>query len=462
MLRFATSLLALASTTLAHTWIEEYQVIGPNGTYIGDKGYSRGYVARTDPTFEGDANILWLLPELSARMQDGSVRNRINSSDLLCHPNQRTANYSNPEYPPLKVQPGSYVAMKYLENGHVTLPWNQAGKPQMGGTVYVYGTMNPSSTEKIADVLLWNANQTGGNRRGWLMATQNYDDGRCHQINDCDISAERQVRFPLKVPGQPTSPSQEQWCESDLKIPTTQKGGKLTTYWVWQWPTDPNKDCIYPDGKDEYYTTCADFEVEAPSPGDEKIAAEPATNTLIQECPQTKAVSTYQERQAITTSRPIILDNWNRVLGHTNAVNPSFSSACSASLVAMQDAPATVPPSCPADKWATGALFASISSRVLAEMGYTPKLDMPASTSGVPPPATTPVPGSVPAPDTAVASAPPTTFFTTSTYTSIYSTAVATVTSVAPAAPPPSAPPAPPAVKARHVARHRVHARHFD
>ncbi|KAF2857512.1 hypothetical protein K470DRAFT_223220, partial [Piedraia hortae CBS 480.64] len=252
-LTLVSGLLSSAGPALGHSWIDEFQVIGPNGSYTGDRGFARGYVARTDPSFNG-FSVNYQVPS------DESGRIRINSSDLLCHPSQRASNYTNPSYPMLQVQPGSHVAMKYLENGHVTLPWNQLGKPKAGGTVFVYGTTQPSESEKMVDVLRWTKDGKGGNGRGFLMAAQAYDDGRCHQLNCGNVSLARQVLYPNHVPGQPTS-SLEQWCESNVHIPASQPEGRLTVYWVWQWPTEPNADCTYPGGKDEYYTTCADFNV---------------------------------------------------------------------------------------------------------------------------------------------------------------------------------------------------------
>ncbi|KYG41895.1 hypothetical protein M433DRAFT_7597 [Acidomyces richmondensis BFW] len=167
--------LSLALPTSAHSWIEEYQVIDSNGKYIGDKGYSRGYIARTDPAFTG-SSMTYLIPQ---------VGNRINPTDMLCHPDQRTSNYFNPAYPKLKVQPGGYVAMKYLENGHVTLPWNHRGKPKPARTVF--------------------------------------------------------------------------------------------------WPTQLDYDCTYPDGKDEYYSTCADFDIV--DENDAALVAALATNPLVQQDP---------------------------------------------------------------------------------------------------------------------------------------------------------------------------------
>jgi hypothetical protein len=35
------------------------------------------------------------------------------------------------------------LAIKYLENGHVTLPQNQLGKPPGAGTVHVFVTLSP-------------------------------------------------------------------------------------------------------------------------------------------------------------------------------------------------------------------------------------------------------------------------------------------------------------------------------
>lgn len=366
----ASLLVSLAPSTHAHTWIEEYQVIGPNGSYIGDRGFSRGYTARTDPDFNGDANILWMLPQLTAVMPDGGVRLRVNASDSLCHPNQRTSNYTDPRYPKLKAAPGNFVAMKYLENGHVTLPWNQPGKPLEGGTAYVFGTTKPLDDEKIVDVMKWNKEGNGGDGRGWLLSAQNFDDGRCHQINDCVLSVERQAVFPNTIPGQ--NVSAEQWCESDVQIPKNVQPGTLTTYWVWQWPTSPESECVYPDGKDEYYTTCADFEIVGDTPGDVKIVDEVSTNTLIQENFQTTAVSTYMERKAHATL-PVIVQDWNmKVATPTQVRNESWAASCSSVLLAAQTAAAAgvvpqPPPSCPAGKWATGTLSAIVAESALAK-----------------------------------------------------------------------------------------------
>ena len=94
------------------------------------------------------------------------------------------------------------MAVKHLENCHVTLPQNQPGKPLAGGTVFVFGTTQPSENEKLLDVLQWTADSTGGNQLWTLLTAQNFDDGRCYQIN---ISVPRQNVFADPTLGQPGS-----------------------------------------------------------------------------------------------------------------------------------------------------------------------------------------------------------------------------------------------------------------
>lgn len=322
------ALLALATLSqlaAAHSWVEEYQVISDNGSYTGARGYSRGYVSRADPTYNG-FSMMWMLPSLEARMDDGAVRSRINSSDLLCHPAQRTSNYTS-AFPKLKVSPGDYVAAKYLENGHVTLPWNITGKPPGSGTIFIFGTTQPSDTEKIADVMEWNTSGTGGNGKGFLLNAQNFDDGRCHQLNCASISQQRQMLTPNHVAGQPAS-TVESWCETDIKIPANLAKGTLTTYWVWQWPTEPNADCNTPAGKDEYYTTCADFEIVDKAEMN-KMPATPTTADAGAN-PQSVAVSDYKSRTAFTTTPSVVMQQNGKVVGKVASVNSAFVSACSA------------------------------------------------------------------------------------------------------------------------------------
>ncbi|KAK4945054.1 hypothetical protein LTR10_015731 [Elasticomyces elasticus] len=368
------SLLALAALStlpaaLAHSWIEEFQVIDSNGSYIGDRGFPRGYMARTDPGYNGFV-MNYLLPETGVR---------ITSNDSLCHPAQRTSNYTNPAYPKLQVTPGSYVAMKYLENGHVTLPWNQLGKPPGGGTVFVYGTTQPSDDEKIANVLPWTSDGKGGNGKGFLMTAQNFDDGRCYQINCGNISTDRQTLFPNHVADQPTSVI-EQWCETDLKIPETIAAGTLSVYWVWQWPTESNKDCTYPDGKDEYYTTCSDVEIVAGgSDADAKILAEVGTNTLAQENPQTTAVSGFKSRNAFSTDPAMVVIEGTKTIGKVVKAAATFMSACSATGNVAPDV--TIPGSCAQVSIFSGAPVSS-AAQAAKQFATTMNLAAPAAPTG--------------------------------------------------------------------------------
>ncbi|KAH0338993.1 hypothetical protein KCU81_g7341, partial [Aureobasidium melanogenum] len=317
----ATVIAAVLGQASAHSWVEEMQVIdSATGNYTGDYGYTRGYVARTDPGFNGDS-VDYLVPALS------SGRTRIDSTDLLCHPDQRTSNYTNPEYPRLQVAPGSYIAMKYLENGHVTLPQNQPGKPKAAGTVFVYATTNPSDTEKIVDVLKWNTAGNGGDSRGSQIAAQSFDDGRCHQLNSGTISMQRQKAFPDRVPGQPDS-NIEQWCETDVHIPSTYKSGQtVTVYWVWQWPTEAGVDPTYPTGKDEYYTSCAEIDIV------DSVSNASPVHTLQQQDPQTTAVSSFKSRMVLTSSPLYTLAAASGSATSTGAAAASSATTTSSSAV---------------------------------------------------------------------------------------------------------------------------------
>lgn len=272
---------SLFSAASAHSWNEQLAVIGADGKYVGGYGYPRGYVARTDPGYTGES-MKYILPAAD------SGRTRVDKSDLLCHPSQRIPNQPA-KYPRLQVAPGSAIAMKYLENGHVTIPSNQPGKPSPSrGAVYVFGTTQPSPTEKLTDILQWTKDGSGGNGKGRLLGANNFDDGRCHQINDQSISKQRQTSFPDNTNGTP----QELWCETDIVLPKDITPGKpLTVYWVWDWPTAAGTSGV-PDGKDEYYTTCSDLDVVAKAPSG------PVKNQLTQQDPMMKAVSSYKNRPA--------------------------------------------------------------------------------------------------------------------------------------------------------------------
>lgn len=325
VLRVAICGLAFSQSVSAHTWVEQMQVIGTNGSYIGASGYPRGYVARTDPSFTGFSNK-WQLPSPDT----DTGRTRITDSMLVCHPSQRAATYSS-EYPQLSVAPGSYVAMKYLENGHVTQPFIPAGKPAGSGTVFIFGTYEPSATETLVDVLSWTKDGKGGNGKGWLMAAQNYDDGRCHQLNQAPISINRQMSDGNHPPGQPTV-QLEQWCEADVLIPTDARvGATLTTYFVWDWSTGMQTEGAM-CGKDEYYTTCSDFKIVNGGDGLSKLAAIFDVHSLVQQDPQTNAVSDYQSRTADNPTPTIITEE-----------GCSYTSATSSSVPASMTEHTTLP-----------------------------------------------------------------------------------------------------------------------
>ena len=241
MKSFSTSVAAIAaplallvSSVSAHSWVEYAYKLAPNGTMVGAPGYARGYVPRnsTDPPFS-DSIPVNILPVAGQSAYSGNeILNKFKYE-------------SNPKFPMLEAEAGEYVAIMHLENGHTTLPQNQPLKPENRGTIYFYGTTQAKEDEKLFDVhLLWNRDGTGGDGRGKLLATRNYDDGQCYQPNPGKLSTDRAEELaPYGA-----KHDEELACQSDIKLPDDLKDGDIyTIYWYWDWP-DLNKDKIDMNG----------------------------------------------------------------------------------------------------------------------------------------------------------------------------------------------------------------------
>jgi hypothetical protein len=259
----AATLLAIAQPISGHTWLEQARKIAPNGTMVGDPGFQRHYIARTASNFTGDINQL-------------RSNATIGPTDKICK--DPVGSYFDPNFPMLQVSPGDFIALQYLENGHVTKFFVQPGKPANRGTVYVYGTDQPSDDDTILGVhLQWTVDGTGGDQRGRLLATRNFDDGQCYEANDSPLSQQRQGQFkkPAEAPMDASL-----WCQTDLQLPNDiATNGTYTLYWVWDWPLlDPTKIDInstangdFPSGnlagqdprvvKAETYTSCLELQV---------------------------------------------------------------------------------------------------------------------------------------------------------------------------------------------------------
>lgn len=230
-------LLATAPLASGHSWIEYAKKLAKNGTMVGDVGYPRGYVPRnsTDPVYEDSIpqNILPI-----------SGQSAYSGNEIL----NKYKYTATPEYPMLEAAAGDYVAVMHLENGHTTLPQNQPKKPLNRGTIYFYGTSQPKDEEKLFDVhLLWNKDGSGGDKRGRLLATRNYDDGQCYQTNPGVLSTDRAAKYADKG----AKHDEELACQSDIKLPDDLAEGSIyTIYWYWDWP-DLNADVIDMNGTSE-------------------------------------------------------------------------------------------------------------------------------------------------------------------------------------------------------------------
>ncbi|KAJ5468191.1 hypothetical protein N7475_005943 [Penicillium sp. IBT 31633x] len=247
------ALLALCTPTNAHSWVEELTLIAPNGTFVGTPGYPRGNYLRTTPGFSDTAMTYLVPPNTRANVT------QILPIDKMCKDTQQDQTQSDGS-PRLEAGAGATIALRFQENGHVTVPQTQPGKPANRGFVYVYGTTQPKTGEIFLDVHgAWTRDGTGGDGRGVLLSVQNFDDGRCYQVNGGEISVTRQAKFTHTAS---LLMGADLWCQQDIQLPATIPSGKpYTLYWVWDWPTAAGVDSTYPNGKAEIYTTCIDVDV---------------------------------------------------------------------------------------------------------------------------------------------------------------------------------------------------------
>lgn len=217
----AAAVLAFAQSISAHSWVENVMRIASNGTMVGEPGYARGWMARTEPGW-GDAIPQHLLPPSGQAFYSGEEV--INKYEFEAHP----------KFPMLKASPGDHIALLHTENGHTTLPQNQPFKPKNRGTVFIYGTSQPKRKEKLFDVhLRWSRDGTGGDKRGRLLAAGNYDDGQCFQPNPGPISNSR----AQELANDGANHDRELLCQSDIQLPSDLKAGSVyTLYWYWDWP----------------------------------------------------------------------------------------------------------------------------------------------------------------------------------------------------------------------------------
>jgi hypothetical protein len=236
------ALLAFLPAALSHSWVEQLRRIGSNGAFVGDPGYPRHFIDRSEPGWS-DTLFTYLLPP-----NDNSRPHEILPADKISRYTKAEANY-RPQFPMLKAAPGAMVALRYQENGHVSLPDTQANKPLNRGTIYVFGTSDARDDDKLLSIFgQWNADGTGGDRRGRLLATRHYDDGQCYQDNNGQIATSRKAEFPKGE--DPLQGAGNLWCQTDVQLPDDVKAGVYTIYWVWVWPTlTPERHATSKDGK---------------------------------------------------------------------------------------------------------------------------------------------------------------------------------------------------------------------
>ncbi|MCJ1350290.1 MAG: hypothetical protein MMC33_000271 [Icmadophila ericetorum] len=316
----------LSKIAEAHTWIENMRIIGANGSFIGANGYPRNFLPRSAPGWN-DGLFTHLLPP-----DDLNRNNTILPTDPMC-PSQQQQMTQTSGFPRLQASPGSMVSLQYEENGHVTLPWNQPGKPANRGTVYVYGTSTPQTDQKFLEVhgpSGWNSKGTGGDGQGILIGTTNFDDGQCYQVNGGNISTARKAEYPFTPPGNTSvySFGSDLVCQTNILLPQDVPTGQpYTIYWVWDWPTAANTTGL-PLGKTEIYTSCMDIDIIPRSSGNTTSTNDKLTPVVYGEANSVNrpliAISTYFD--ALNSGSTLLA-----ATGFDEASYPSLPTATAAS-----------------------------------------------------------------------------------------------------------------------------------
>ena len=250
-------LAALSGTATAHTWPEEAVRLAPNGAMVGKSGTDRAHAPSGDSTYQVPPGGGPVIPP----------------GTKLVKQSQFTPSYTD-QFPMLSVAPGDMVAIKYRENGHVSrADSTNPFKPVNRGTVYLYGTTeNDLSNVDFLDVhFKWTADGKGGDGKGKLLATRNYDDGQCYEPIPATGDVEGIVGSRNKL-----GAAESILCQVDVKVPEDAPVGKtLTVIWVWDWP-DMNVKGVavspagYPTSGDtfvtkiETYTGALDFKIVDP------------------------------------------------------------------------------------------------------------------------------------------------------------------------------------------------------
>ena len=183
----------------------------------------------------------------------------------MCKPSQSQGNQTGG--PILSAPQGSRLALRYLENGHITQPYSPPNKAN-SGLVSVYATTQPSEDELFLPIHgQWTADQTGGDKRGYLIASTPFDDGECFQFDPTFHSNIANVRDQVFGPGDTLTEAPNRWCHTF--VPLNDAIGNpipsntiVTLYWVWDWPSTLSGNAgDAPTLFNETYTSCIDVQI---------------------------------------------------------------------------------------------------------------------------------------------------------------------------------------------------------
>lgn len=341
---------SLPQLALTHTWAEAVNVIDSSGTLIEPNGYQRSFVPRNATDFRGDET-----------QQFNKLETNVNTTGQVCASFQQKQQQSE-GYPVLTAYPGAKVAIRYAENGHVTI--EEAGRPAQGGPVWIYGTTDGANQQGklLKDVRKWTKDGKGGDKTGQLLTTQVFDDGRCYEQNPSSNSAARQAAAPL--PSGVAPPLVDYGgleCQNNFMIPADAPIGKLyTIYWVW--------DFSKVDGSGpEWFTTCLDIDITAPK----KTTSNKSVQRFNSEQPVASA--------AVAHYFTALVASGDASVPTTGVVAPNQVSSSAAAAQVPAQSPSAPQPTAPAANSVPGAAQQSQSNSVLLPSISVPITILPSS-----------------------------------------------------------------------------------
>lgn len=183
----------------------------------------------------------------------GDGRSWLTDADSTCKESQLQGNQTR-GYPRLRARPGSVIAVRYREGGHISKTSDEKLTP---GAISVHGTDLGARNRALNDVhFKWTYDGHGGNMEGRLLYRSSFDDGVCFEANGSPLAIMR-AAYPLS---HDALDAEHLLCTAKISLPqTARRGSVYTIFWVWDWPSfSAQGDQVV---KQQFYTSCIDIDI---------------------------------------------------------------------------------------------------------------------------------------------------------------------------------------------------------